>query len=100
MGRKKRKSNQFQHKVSVIAISCVIIMLGGILFIGSSSLREKNARYQAQEAELQTQLNQENERKEELDVMEEYVGTVEHIKEVAKEKCGLVEEGEIWFKAE
>lgn len=98
--RKSRvKSRALQHKISVFSISCVIVLLAIILSVASISLREKNQTYKAQEAELEAQLEEENVRAEEIDALEEYVGTDEYIEDVAKEKLGLVNPNEILFKA-
>ena len=101
--KKKRKlrakSRTLQHKISVLSIYCVIVMLAVILSIASISLREKNQTYKSQEAELEAQLQEENVRAEEIDALEEYVGTDEYVEDVAKEKLGLVNPNEILFKA-
>ena len=101
--RKKRKSraknHALQHKISVLSITSVIVLLAIILSVGSISLREKNNSYKAQEAELEAQLKEENARAEEIDALEEYVGTDEYVEDVAKEKLGLVNPNEILFKA-
>lgn len=102
--RKKRrtraKSSAFQHKGSVIAISCVIVMLAVMLSVGSIKSREKLESLKTQEAELQEQQDKEDVRAEEIDVLEEYVGTDEYVRDVAKEKLGLVDPNEILFKSE
>lgn len=104
MKQKKRKvrmkSRVLQHKISVLAISGVIVMLAVILSVGSISLREKNEAYKAQEAELEAQLEDAKARAEEIEALEEYVGTDEYIEDVAKEKLGLVNPNEILFRAE
>lgn len=100
--KKKRggrmKSRVLQHRISVLSISCVIVMLAAVLAVGSISLREKNEKFKLQEAELQEQLQAERERAVEIDELEEYVGTEEYISDVAKEKCGLVYPNEILIK--
>ena len=88
-----------QHKISVLAISCVIVLLAIILSVASISLREKNNSYKAQETELEEQLKEENARAEEIDALEGYVGTDEYVEDVAKEKLGLVNPNEILFRA-
>lgn len=88
------------HKVSVLAISCVIVVLAITLSVASISLNAKNRNYKAQEAELQEQLEAERVRAEEIDELEEYVGTEEYVEDVAKEKLGLVYPNEIIFEAE
>ena len=65
--RKRKHSAQgknriLQHKISVLGISGVIVMLAVVLAVGSMSLREKNERYKAQQAELETQLEEQKAR--------------------------------------
>lgn len=103
--RKRKHSAQgknriLQHKISVLGISGVIVMLAVVLAVGSMSLREKNERYKAQQAELETQLEEQKARSEEIEALEEYVGTDEYVEDVAKEKLGLVNPNEILFQAE
>lgn len=96
----RAKTRVLQHKISILSISCVTVLLAVILAAGSISLREKNKAYKAQEAELRAQLKEEDARAEEIDALEEYVGTDEYIEDVAKEKLGLINPNEILFKAE
>ncbi|MBQ8559630.1 MAG: septum formation initiator family protein [Tyzzerella sp.] len=89
-----------QHKISVLGISGVIVMLIVVLSVASISLHEKNQNYKEQEAKLEAQLEEQKARSEEIDELEEYVGTDEYIEDVAKEKLGLINPNEILFKAE
>lgn len=104
MGKGRRSSrNQErvrQHRLSIVLISGVLVLLTVVLAVNSISLRAKNHEYQAQEAELETQIGEEEAKKDELVDLEKYVGTEEYIEEIAKDKLGLVHEGEILFEAE
>ncbi len=97
---KLKRKYKLQHRVSVISITCVVLLLMTILGIGSLSLQEKNRNYKAQEAELQEQIAAEVAREEEIAELEEYVGSDQYIEDVAKEKLGLINPNEIIFKAE
>lgn len=96
----RKRSHTLQHKISVLSISCVIVMLTAVLSVASISLHEKNKNYKEQEAKLEAQLQEEMEREEEIAELEEYVGTDEYIEDVAKEKLGLIYPNEILFKVE
>ncbi|MCF2554738.1 septum formation initiator family protein [Faecalicatena contorta] len=87
------------HKRSMLAVSFVLVLLLVVVSANSITLRAKDKAYQAQEAELERQIEEEKERSSEIDELEKYVGTDEYIEEVAKEKLGLVNENEIIFKA-
>ena len=75
-------------------------MLIVVLSVASISLHEKNQNYKEQEAKLEAQLEEQRARSEEIDELEEYVGTDEYVEDVAKEKLGLINPNEILFKAE
>ena len=97
---KSKKKRRLQHRISVISISCVILLLAVVLGVASISLQEKNSRYKAQEEELREQIEAEIVREEEIEELEEYVGSDEYVEDVAKEKLGLINPNEIIFKAE
>ena len=99
--RKRRQKRRIQkHKRSMLGISLVIVMMMAVVSINRVSLNAKEKDYQAQMAELQTQIDEEKERAEEIDQLEEYVGTDEYVEEVAKDKLGMVHENEIIFRPE
>ena len=99
-GKRARAKRQLQHKLSMLAITAVILVLGVTLSVASISLHAKNKEYMAQESELEAQIEAESERAEAIDELEEYVGTDEYVEDVAKEKLGLVYPNEILFEAE
>ena len=96
--RKSRaRRRAIQNRFSVILVSCVIIVLAGVLSVGSLSLQAKKRDQELQIAELNKQLDAEKKRKEEIDELENYIGSDEYIEEVAREN-GLVYPNEIIFK--
>lgn len=100
--RKKRTTRTrrvLQHKLSILLISSVVLILGATLSVASVSSRAKNRNLKSQETELMEQLQAEKARTEEINELEEYVGTDEYVEDVAKEKLGLVNPNEILFKA-
>ena len=99
-GKRARAKRHLQHKLSMYVIASVIIVLVATLSVASISLHAKNKEYMAQEAELEAQIKAESNRAEEIDELEEYVGTDEYVEDVAKEKLGLVYPNEILFEAE
>ena len=102
--RKKRPGSGLQkHKRSIVAITAVIILLCGTgihFIVHGMALKKSNDAYKVQEEELQTQIDAEKERSEEINKLKKYVGTDEYIEEVAREKLGLVKENEILFRAQ
>ena len=71
-----------------------------VVGIKSIELREKKAYYAKREEELALQIEQEEQRAEEIKEYETYTQTKKYIEEVARDKLGLVYEGEILFKDE
>ena len=95
--RKKRPGSGLQkHKRSIVAITAVIILLCGMVIVHGMALKKSNDAYKVQEEELQTQIDAEKERSEEINKLK----TDEYIEEVAREKLGLVKENEILFRAQ
>lgn len=82
----------------MIVIGAVLGLLLGVAGVGSVRLYARNESYKAQEAELQTQIEEAKKRSEEVKAYEEYVKTDEYIKDIAEEKLGLVDPNEIIFK--
>lgn len=98
--RRRRQSRHVnRHKRSMLAVSAVIVLLMAVVSANAVSLLEKDRTYQAQEIELEKQIDAEKERSVQIDELEKYVGTDEYVEEVAKDKLGLVNENEIIFKA-
>ena len=61
-------------------------------------LKQKDSDYQAKEAELQQEKQDETQRSSELDDLEEYMKSSQYIEDVAKSKLGLTYKNEIIFK--
>ena len=98
--RRRQKKHVRRHKRSMMLISMTIMMLVVIIFVSGLNLRAKNKAYQVQEAKLQQEIEEETARSEEIEELKGYVGTDKHIEEVAKEKLGLVFDGEILFRSQ
>ena len=74
--RKKRPGSGLQkHKRSIVAITAVIILLCGMVIVHGMALKKSNDAYKVQEEELQTQIDAEKERSEEINKLKKYVGT-------------------------
>ena len=93
--RKKR-----QNRFGMFLVSIVVIMLMIVVAVKSQELQQKKAEYQQREQSLKEQIEAEKERSEEIADYEKYTQTKKYIEDIAKEKLGLVYEGEIIFKDE
>lgn len=90
--KKKKKYHSY------IFVLLVLFLMVTVVGIGMIKQRKILMRYEEQAASLQEEIRSEKERQKEIDSLEEYVKTDEYIKEVAREKLGLIDPNEIIFK--
>ena len=93
--RKKR-----QNKMGMLLVTTVVIMMLIVVAVKSVELREKRTAYMAREEALMQEIEAEQARTEEIKEYEKYTQTKKYVEEIAKNKLGLVYEGEIIFKDE
>lgn len=93
--RKKR-----QNRLGMFLVTIVVLMLLVVVSINSVGLRQKKESYLEREQALQEQIDAEEERTEQIEEYRKYTQTKKYVEEVAKEKLGLVNEGEIIYKPE
>ena len=91
--RKKR-----QNRLGMFLVSTAVVTLLLVVGIKSIELREKQRVYAAREIELEQQIAAEEKRTEEIEEFRKYTKTKKYAEEVAKDKLGLVHDGEIIFK--
>lgn len=97
---KKRKKRMNQNGIAMLSITFVV----GVLFIAimtmSLNLQQQISDCKTEMKEVQSQIDEENERTKEIDETKERMDTDEYVAEVAREKLGLVKDNEIVFKEE
>ncbi|MDE6881828.1 MAG: septum formation initiator family protein [Lachnospiraceae bacterium] len=93
--RKKR-----QNKMAMLLVTTVVIMMLIVVSVKSMELRSKRAAYTEREEALLLEIEAEQARAEEIEEYEKYTQTKKYVEEIAKNKLGLVYEGEIIFKDE
>lgn len=81
-------------------VSVVVLLILVAVSVKSMELQDKLDTYTARQEELQKQIDQEEERSEEIGEYRKYTQTKKYAEEVAKDKLGLVYEDEILFKQE
>lgn len=91
--RKKR-----QNRLAMTMIMIVVAMLLVVVGIKSVELKAKQEQYAEREATLMRQIDEEMKRTEEIEEYKKYTKTKKYAEEVAKDKLGLVHDGEIIFK--
>lgn len=99
MSRRLRR-NQRQSRFDRVLVISVLLIMFVLVTVGGRDLRKKQDAYEAQKAELQLQIAQQEKRAEELEQLKKYVQTDSYVEEVAREKLGLVHQDEILFKLE
>ncbi len=100
MGRRKARLSRERKimKNTMLMILLVVCILFAALFIGGYRLNKKIDNALATKSELEDQIKDEENRKQEIEELEEYMKTDEYIREVAREKLGLVDDGDIIFR--
>lgn len=84
--------------MGIVAVICAIIC--AVTFFGGRSVDAQNAYYSTKESELQSQIDAESDRAEEIEDYSRYVDSDEFAEKTAREKFGLVKEDEVVIKAE
>lgn len=100
MARRAAYRKRRQNKFGMFLVTTVIVMMLIVVMIKSIELKQKLAAYQEKEKILIEQIEEEEKRSEEIAEYEKYTKTKKYIEEVARDKLGLVHEGEIIFKDE
>lgn len=102
VGNRKKpawKKNKENILTTIIVMSVLALL---VLVVGIGSIRLKNQRdeYKEKEAYYEALIAEEEKRAEELVEFDKYTKTNKYMEEVAKQKLGLVKDGEIVFIAE
>lgn len=93
----RRNANR-QNRFAMLLVTIAVVMLMAVVGISSIGLREKKKAYAAREAALESQIEAEMQRTEEIEEFRRYTKTLRYKEEVAKDKLGMVYEGEIIFQ--
>ena len=96
--RKVAYSKRRQNRFSMFLVTLVVLMLMIVVAVKSVELKSKIAVVQAKEQQLLAQIEDEETRAQEIEEYRKYTQTKAYMEEVAKDKLGLVYEGEILFK--
>lgn len=97
---KLRRRKNFRKHLGSIAITGVVVLMLIFVSVASLKLRAQNETKQERIKQLESQIEAEEQKAEEIDEYSKYVQTKKYAEEVAKDKLGLVYEDEIIFKAE
>ena len=100
MARRAAYRKRRQNKFGMFLVFLVVIMIGVVVGVRSVDMRATLTENRQREAELSEQIAAEQERSEEIEQKEKYAETLGYTEDVAKEKLGLINEGEIIFRDE
>lgn len=95
----KRRSVK-ENKVARIIINFIIILLVLVVAVKSYELKQKKNEYAQREAYLSEEIRKEEERAVKIAEYETYTKTKAYVEEIARDKLGLVYEGELLFRDE
>lgn len=100
MARKAAYRKARQNRLAMLLVTTVVLMMMLVVTVKSVELRQKRQFYMEKEEALIQQIEAEEARAVEIEEYGKYTQTKKFVEEVAKEKLGLVYEGEIIFKDE
>ena len=89
--RKAAYRKRHQNRFSMFLVTLVVLMIMVVVAVRSVELQQKIAGYD-------TQIEAEQTRAEQIEEFGKYTQTKAYVEEVAKDKLGLVYEGEILFQ--
>lgn len=92
----KKKVLAARHTIRLVTFVVAVLLV--VLLILKVSLHAKVENDMNRAAVLQDQILEEKNRTTEIEELEEYMNSDEYIEQVAKEKLGMVKDGEIIFK--
>ncbi len=101
MARRRPAYRRKRHnRLGMLLVTMCVLMMLVVVGISSIELKAKQKVYREREQALSEQIEQEHARTAALEEREKYMKTDAFIEEVAKDKLGLVYEGEIIFKTD
>lgn len=98
--RKVAYRKRVQNRFSMFLVSLVVLLIIIVVAVKGVELHEKLDARNAELAQLNAQVEAEEKRAEEIEDFRTYTQTKRYAEEVAKDKLGLVYEGEIVFAEE
>ena len=90
MERKSAYRKKRQNRFSMFLAVFVMLVILAVVSVRSIYLSARLEEYDAKKAELQTQIEEENRRAEQIDDYAKYTQTNEFVEEYARDKLGLV----------
>ena len=98
MALQKSASHNEQNKLSMGLAAVVVGILIVVIMVACFGLHQRLVKNRERISELESEIAKEEQRAEDIEEYRKYTETREYIEEVAREKLGLVYEGEVIFK--
>lgn len=99
-GRRPAYRKRRHNRLGMMLVTLCVLMMTVVVGVSSIDLKAKQKKYAAQEQALDQQIEEELARTEDLQEYEKYTRTDAFVEEMAKDKLGLVYDGEIIFRSE
>ena len=100
MAKKAAYRKKRQNRTGMLLVTTVVMMMLIVVTVKSVELRGKKEIYEQKEAALLQEIEAEKLRTEEIAEYGKYTQTKKYVEELAKDKLGLVYDGEIILKDE
>ena len=100
MARRAAYRKKRQNKAGMLLVTAVVLMMLTVVTVKSIELKQQRDEYALKEQQLMEEIAAEEARSERIAEYEKYTQTKKYVEEIAKDKLGLVYEGEIIFKDE
>ena len=97
-GRKVAYRKRHQNRFSMFLVMLVVAMIMVVVAVKSLEMQQKIDAKAQEKSQLEEQIAAEKERAQEIEEFGKEVQTKGYIEDIAREKLGLVYEGEILFK--
>lgn len=95
-GRKKKVRKK--SRTTELSITVVLCCLVAVLTVNGISLQQKVNANASRLSSLDSQIEEEKQRTDDITALKEYMQTDEYIEKTAREKLGMVKDNEILFK--
>lgn len=82
----------------MLIILASVMILTAALFIQENRMKKKIEANKSRIQEVELQIQEETQRTQDIQDLEQYMQSPEYIEKVAKDKLGLIKDGEIIFK--
>ena len=100
-GRKEfwpKEKSQKKSRTTEFSITIVLCCLVAVLTVKGISLQQKVNANASRLSSLDSQIEEEKQRTDDITALKEYMQTDEYIEKTAREKLGMVKDNEILFK--